>query len=63
MELDIWQYIAIDNIEVANPYVTALNPVVRHDWQRITVDDSCFPSPEKRAKCKSFVFALSAAIP
>ncbi len=38
-ELDIWQYIYLENIEIPSLYLSALRPVVERDGMLIMVDD------------------------
>lgn len=42
-ELDIWQYIAQENIDIVPLYFAAPRPVVRRNKQLIMVDDDRFP--------------------
>ncbi|MGC9258865.1 MAG: sulfate adenylyltransferase subunit CysD [Phycisphaerae bacterium] len=42
-ELDIWQYIHLEHIEICPLYFAATRPVVRRDPQLIYVNDSRFP--------------------
>ncbi|MGL4542382.1 MAG: sulfate adenylyltransferase subunit CysD [Polymorphobacter sp.] len=42
-ELDIWQYIALENIEIVPLYLAAPRPVVERDGQLLMVDDERFP--------------------
>ncbi len=42
-ELDIWQYIQIENIEIVPLYFAEKRPVVRRDGLLIMVDDERFP--------------------
>jgi sulfate adenylyltransferase subunit 2 len=42
-ELDIWQYIALENIEIVPLYLAAPRPVVERDGQLLMVDDDRFP--------------------
>ena len=42
-ELDIWQYIHLERIEICPLYFAAVRPVVRRDPQLIYVNDSRFP--------------------
>jgi sulfate adenylyltransferase subunit 2 len=52
-ELDIWQYIALENIEISSLYFAAERPVLEREGQLLMVDDARFPLragevPEKR---------------
>ena len=52
-ELDIWQYIYLENIPIVSLYLAALRPVVERDGTLIMVDDDRFPlkageSPQQR---------------
>ena len=52
-ELDIWQYIYLENIPIVSLYLAAERPVVERDGTLIMVDDDRFPlkpgeSPQKR---------------
>ena len=42
-ELDIWQYIYLENIPIVSLYLAALRPVVERDGTLIMVDDERFP--------------------
>ncbi len=42
-ELDIWQYIHLENIPIVPLYLAAKRPVVERDGQRIMVDDDRMP--------------------
>jgi sulfate adenylyltransferase subunit 2 len=42
-ELDIWQYIYLENIPIVSLYLAALRPVVERDGTLIMVDDDRFP--------------------
>ena len=53
-ELDIWQYIHLENIEIVPLYFAARRPVVQRDGQLIMVDDDRMPlrdgeTPELRS--------------
>jgi sulfate adenylyltransferase subunit 2 len=45
-ELDIWQYIYLENIPIVPLYLAAERPVVERDGQLIMVDDERFPLRE-----------------
>jgi len=52
-ELDIWQYIYLENIPIVSLYLAAERPVVERDGTLIMVDDDRFPlkpgeTPQKR---------------
>lgn len=42
-ELDIWQYISLENIEIVSLYFSAPRPTVERDGMLIMVDDERFP--------------------
>ena len=42
-ELDVWQYIHLENIPIVPLYFAAMRPVVRRDGQLIMVDDERMP--------------------
>ena len=42
-ELDIWQYIYLERIEIASLYLAAMRPVVERDGLLLMVDDDRFP--------------------
>ena len=42
-ELDIWQYIYLENIPIVSLYLAALRPMVERDGTLIMVDDDRFP--------------------
>ncbi|HEY8011988.1 MAG TPA: sulfate adenylyltransferase subunit CysD [Rudaea sp.] len=42
-ELDIWQYIYLENIPIVPLYLAALRPVVERDGMLVMVDDARFP--------------------
>ncbi len=45
-ELDIWQYIYLENIEIVPLYLSAVRPVVERDGMLIMVDDDRMPMRE-----------------
>ncbi|WP_068546621.1 sulfate adenylyltransferase subunit CysD [Thalassotalea crassostreae] len=45
-ELDIWQYIHLENIEIVPLYLSAVRPVVERDGTLIMVDDDRMPLKE-----------------
>lgn len=45
-ELDIWQYIYLENIEIVPLYLSAVRPVVERDGMLIMVDDERMPMRE-----------------
>ncbi|NVK36983.1 MAG: sulfate adenylyltransferase subunit CysD, partial [Gammaproteobacteria bacterium] len=45
-ELDIWQYIYLENIEIPGLYLAAERPVVERDGMLIMVDDERMPLEE-----------------
>ena len=48
-ELDIWQYIYLENIEIPDLYLAAERPVVERDGMLIMVDDERMPLEEGEA--------------
>ncbi len=42
-ELDIWQYILLENIDIVPLYLAAKRPVVERDGMLMMVDDERFP--------------------
>ncbi len=63
-ELDVWDYIAAENIPVVPLYFAKPRPVVRRDGALIMVDDDRLPlkAQARRRKCARCAFARSAAI-
>jgi sulfate adenylyltransferase subunit 2 len=51
-ELDVWQYVESERIEVASLYFAAPRPTVERDGTILMVDDDRFPLPG-RARCRS----------
>jgi sulfate adenylyltransferase subunit 2 len=45
-ELDIWQYIYMENIEIPSLYLAKSRPVVKRDCVYFTVDDDRMPMKE-----------------
>lgn len=45
-ELDIWQYIYLENIEIPSLYLSKIRPVVKRDGMLIMVDDDRMPLNE-----------------
>ena len=63
-ELDIWQYIHLENIPIVPLYFAAPRPTVMRDGLLLMVDDDRFPAApgrEPRSSARSG-FAPSAAI-
>ena len=62
-ELDIWQYIYLEDIEIVPLYYAAERPVVERDGALIMVDDDRFrfePGEEPRcARCASARWAAT----
>ena len=48
-ELDIWQYIYLENIDIPSLYLAKPRPVVERDGVLIMVDDDRMPTPEMRS--------------
>ena len=48
-ELDIWQYIRLENIEIVPLYFAAPRPTVERDGLLLMVDDERFPQARRRA--------------
>jgi sulfate adenylyltransferase subunit 2 len=62
-ELDVWEYIAAEEIPVVPLYFAKPRPVVRHDGVWIMVDDDRLPLAAGGApRCGSYASALWAAI-
>ena len=56
-ELDIWQYILLENIDIVPLYLAAKRPVVERDGMLIMVDDERFPQqPEEKIEEKMVRF-------
>ncbi|KTD36112.1 Sulfate adenylyltransferase subunit 2 [Legionella nautarum] len=63
-ELDIWQYIYRENIEIVPLYFAALRPVVERGQQLIMVDDDRLPlEPGEEPKLKSVRFRTLGCYP
>ncbi len=54
-ELDIWQYIYLENIEIPGLYLAAERPVVERDGMLIMVDDERMPLKEGEVPQKKMV--------
>ncbi|KZY41291.1 sulfate adenylyltransferase subunit CysD [Pseudoalteromonas sp. S4488] len=54
-ELDIWQYIYLENIEIVPLYLAAERPVVERDGTLIMVDDERMPLKEGEVPMKKMV--------
>jgi len=54
-ELDIWQYIYLENIEIPGLYLAAERPVVERDGMLIMVDDERMPLEEGEVPQKKMV--------
>ena len=54
-ELDIWQYIYLENIEIPGLYLAAERPVVERDGMLIMVDDDRMPLEEGEVPQKKMV--------
>ena len=63
-ELDIWQYIHRENIELPNVYFAAERPIVRRDGVIIMVDDDRFPlEPGETPEMKTVRFRTLGCYP
>ena len=63
-ELDIWQYIHLENIEIVPLYFSAMRPVVEHNGLLIMVDDGRFPlAPGQTPEMKSVRFRTLGCYP
>lgn len=54
-ELDIWQYIYLEGIEIVPLYLAAKRPVVKRDGIKIMVDDNRFPLEEGEVPTMEYV--------
>ena len=63
-ELDIWQYIHLENIDIVPLYYSAVRPVVNRDGMLIMVDDERMPlRPEETPVMKSVRFRTLGCYP
>ena len=62
-ELDIWQYIHLEGIEIVPLYFAAERPVVEHDGLTIMVDDDRFPLNGRVPEMKSVRFRTLGCYP
>ncbi|MBB6055133.1 sulfate adenylyltransferase subunit 2 [Tolumonas osonensis] len=63
-ELDIWQYIYLENIEIVPLYFAAKRPVVERDGVKIMVDDDRMPlNPGEEPKLESVRFRTLGCYP
>jgi sulfate adenylyltransferase subunit 2 len=63
-ELDIWQYIYLENIPIVPLYYSAMRPVVKRDGTLIMVDDDRMPLKEgERPEMKSVRFRTLGCYP
>ncbi len=63
-ELDIWQYIHLENIPIVHLYFAAMRPVVERDGMLIMVDDARFPlRPGEAPTMKSVRFRTLGCYP
>jgi sulfate adenylyltransferase subunit 2 len=63
-ELDIWQYIHVEGIEVAPLYFAAMRPIVERNGLLLMVDDDRFPlAPEERPVMRSVRFRTLGCYP
>ena len=63
-ELDVWQYIHLENIEIVPLYYSAMRPVVDRDGVLIMVDDDRFRfEPGEEAEMKSVRFRTLGCYP
>ena len=54
-ELDIWQYIYLEGIDIVPLYLAAKRPVVKRDGIKIMVDDNRFPLEEGEVPTMEYV--------
>ncbi|MPW28728.1 sulfate adenylyltransferase subunit CysD [Agarivorans sp. B2Z047] len=62
-ELDIWQYIYLENIEIVPLYLAAKRPVVERDGTLIMVDDDRMPVEESEIQHKMVRFRTLGCYP
>ena len=63
-ELDIWQYIYLENISIVALYLSKKRPVVERDGMLIMVDDERFPlQPGEKTEMKSVRFRTLGCYP
>ncbi|MEE1672820.1 sulfate adenylyltransferase subunit CysD [Agarivorans aestuarii] len=62
-ELDIWQYIYLENIEIVPLYLAAKRPVVERDGTLIMVDDERMPVEESEIQHKMVRFRTLGCYP
>lgn len=63
-ELDIWQYIHLENIEIVPLYLAALRPTVERDGLVLMVDDGRFPlKPGEQPEMRSIRFRTLGCYP
>ena len=63
-ELDIWQYIYLENISIVPLYLSKKRPVVERDGMLIMVDDERFPmQPGEKTEMKSVRFRTLGCYP
>lgn len=63
-ELDIWQYIFLEKIEIVPLYLSAKRPVVERDGMLIMVDDDRIPlSPDEKIQYKNVRFRTLGCYP
>ncbi len=62
-ELDIWQYIHLEGIEIVPLYFAAERPVIEHDGLTIMVDDDRFPLNGRVPEMKSVRFRTLGCYP
>ncbi|UPW20079.1 sulfate adenylyltransferase subunit CysD [Agarivorans sp. TSD2052] len=62
-ELDIWQYIYLENIDIVPLYLAAKRPVVERDGTLIMVDDDRMPVDEKDIQHKMVRFRTLGCYP
>ena len=63
-ELDVWQYIHLQNIDIVPLYLAALRPVVERDGMLIMVDDDRLPLTEgERPRMRSVRFRTLGCYP
>jgi sulfate adenylyltransferase subunit 2 len=56
-ELDVWQYIHLENIPIVPLYFSKPRPVVLRDGTLILIDDDRFPAPGEKPMIKASVSA------
>jgi sulfate adenylyltransferase subunit 2 len=63
-ELDVWQYISVENIPIVSLYYAKIRPVVRRSGTWIMVDDDRLPlEPEERVQMRMIRFRTLGCYP